>query len=268
MPRNAILCFVLCCPLLCHCAPQQDAAILAPSTEFRIRSLEAKFLELEQKQQALEVMARDRIQELQQSLAVAQDEVAQLRAVLREDTYTEPLAPPPPPPAKPSKTTKAPAKRASKPAPKAAPKPVPVKAAQSKPSAPVPPAKKSTDGMTLYKQALEHIQAGAPAKAIPLLQEFVAQNPSDNLTPDAWFWLGESYYFQGEYDQAILAYKNVAGRFPNNAKAPSAMLKIGYAYEKLQDFNNARFYLQALADEYPQSESAALAKQALGRLGN
>jgi len=125
----------------------------------------------------------------------------------------------------------------------------------------------SASGTELYKLALQRIQSGKPAEAATLLEKFVVENPAASLTPDAHYWLGEAHFFLENYDQAILAYKNIAGRFPNHAKAPQAMLKIGHAYEKLQDPNNARFYLQALVDEYPDTESARLARQKLPQLG-
>lgn len=271
MSRNTLILLLFFCPLLAHCAPG-GGSVMQSSTEFRLRSLEAKYLELEEKQAALEILATDRLQELQEALSASRQEVASLRARLGEAPATSgvgttPVPPAPqPPPAPPKKPQpKSPQKTTATPPKKPSTSPAAVKKQPaSTTSAAVAP---GVSGVALYEQALQRIQAGKPGEAVGLLEKFVAENPSASLTPDAYFWLGESHFFLGDYDRAILAYKDVAGRFPSHAKAPQAMLKIGYAYEKLNDPNNARFYLQALLDEYPGSESANLAKEKIAQLG-
>jgi len=278
MPRSFRLLLLLMCPLLAHCAPgaygSGNAGIAGSSVEFRLQSLEAKYLELEQKQQALEALAAERLQTLV-------DQVAQLRARLGEPAQAQAAAQPPQPtpPARQAATPQPPKRpeppKAAQPQTRTQEKPAPAPATPRATPAPSPPQPEpqtpapavTASGKALFQQALERIQAGEPARAVPLLEKYVAENPSGALTPEAYYWLGEARFFSGQFDEAILAYKNVAGRFPTHAKAPEAMLKIGYAYEKLQDPNNARFYLQALVDEYPASPSATLAKDKIAQLG-
>lgn len=274
MPRLTCL-LLLLCPLLAFCAPQ-NRQVMNSSMEFRLRSLEAKYLELEQKEAALEVLVTDRLQELQQALLLAREENALLRARLNGEvpapappvsSRTTPSATRPEASARTQQPPSRPAAKSAPAAPQASqPQPPRQPRQQAQPAAPAAFAVDAS-GTELYKLALQRIQSGQPAEAVTLLEKYVAENPSASLTPDAHYWLGEAHFFLGNYDQAILAFKDIAGRFPNHAKAPQAMLKIGYAYEKLQDPNNARFYLQALADEYPDSEPARLARQKIQQLG-
>jgi tol-pal system protein YbgF len=133
------------------------------------------------------------------------------------------------------------------------------------PAAQTPSARASSSAD--YDKGLELTRKGDTAGARALFQSFISNNPGNQLTPNAIFWLGETYYVDKQFDQAILSFKEVAGRYPTHAKAAASMLKLGYAYEQLGDRANARFYLRALIDEYPQSEPAKLAKEKLSMLG-
>ncbi|MCA1945431.1 MAG: tol-pal system protein YbgF [Desulfovibrio sp.] len=118
-----------------------------------------------------------------------------------------------------------------------------------------------------YEEAVKLIQAGKIDRGRQLLNAYIQENPKGAMLPNAYYWLGETYYHDKRYAQAILTFKEVTARFPKHDKAAAALLKIGYAYEQLGDKPNARFYLGTLVKEYPRSGSAGLAKDALqGRL--
>ena len=54
--------------------------------------------------------------------------------------------------------------------------------------------------------------------------------------------------------------------WPDDPKAPDAMLNISSAQTDLKDVRAARATLDALIKKYPQSEAAATARQRLPRL--
>lgn len=296
-----LLCTLLVLSLMAGCAPRNGGVAnsdFTQSTEFRLRSLEAKFLELERRQSQLEQQAVQRVASLEEIVADYRGQIEILRSMLGETmAYSSSAQIPPAPrpktvarpatkPARkttpkstPKSATKAAAKTTPAPTSKSTPKPTPKRTASTSekapaPAPPVPPASAAPSaqseqaGQKLYEQALVRIRAGKTAEAIPMLERFVKENPKSQLVPDAYFRIGEAYFQAGEYDQAILAYKEIAGSHPGHAKAPESMLKIGYAYENLGDMNNARFYLQALMDEFPGTASATLASQKISQLGN
>lgn len=118
-----------------------------------------------------------------------------------------------------------------------------------------------------HDEAVALIQAGKVDRGRQLLNAFIKENPKHPLQPSALYWLGESYYADKRYAQAILTFKDVTGKHPKHDKAPAALLRIGLAYEQLGDKANARFHLGALVKEYPKSDAARQAKDALeGRL--
>lgn len=118
----------------------------------------------------------------------------------------------------------------------------------------------------LYKRALDLTLADKSSQARPMFQEFLKKYPNHELAPNALYWLGETYYADKNYPQAILAFKDVSTKYPNHDKMAAALLKIGMSYRNVGDVDNAIFYLRTLVDEHPDTEPARLARQVLKEL--
>lgn len=251
-------------PLLFGCASSGS------STEFRLQTLETQQLEMQKKLLDRErriAMLEQELANLRADSATVQNKLNAYETISKKRTAT---------PAPRKKAVLKPKKKpAKKPAPAPTPQPTPTPKPASVAYLPTPtptasphptksaspvasPATKSD-----YDRALELIRSGRTNDARPLLKKFLTSFPKDRLRPNALYWLGETFYADKRYDEAILTFKEVAGKFPHHNKASASMLKIGYCYEQLNDAPNAQFYLQALIDEYPGSESAKLAKQRL-----
>lgn len=125
------------------------------------------------------------------------------------------------------------------------------------------PASSSLSGDALYQEGVRLVMNDNPAKARGLLEQYLAQNPSSKLAPNALYWIGETYYSEKSFAQSILKFKEVSRRFPKAGKVPDAMLKIGLAYDKLGDRENAIFYLRTLIEDYPQSDPAKIGRERL-----
>jgi tol-pal system protein YbgF len=117
-----------------------------------------------------------------------------------------------------------------------------------------------------YTTALNTLEAGQAQVAEALFTNFLTSYPASSLAPNAEYWLGECFYSQKRYSDAILAFQNVTAQYPKHNKASASLLKTAYAYERLSDVQNAIFYLQQLLENYPASEPEALARAALKRL--
>ncbi|WP_457570406.1 tol-pal system protein YbgF [Desulfovulcanus sp.] len=113
----------------------------------------------------------------------------------------------------------------------------------------------------LYKRALDLIWQNKPEQARRLLLSFKDKYPQSKLLPNVLYWIGETYYSQAQFAKSILTFKQVVQIFPKHHKAAHALLKIAYAYEKLNDINNALFYLKVLTQDYPKSEVATRARE-------
>lgn len=100
-----------------------------------------------------------------------------------------------------------------------------------------------------------------------LLVKFLEVDPKSALVPNALYWIGESYYLEKNYAQAILSFKDVTRRFPKHHKAAAALLKIGMCYQMMGEKDNATLYLRALLKDHPRSEPAPAARKLLSELG-
>jgi tol-pal system protein YbgF len=86
------------------------------------------------------------------------------------------------------------------------------------------------------------------------------------LADNALFWIGETYYATGDYSTAIRYYGRVVHEYPDQNKAPDAMLKMALSLEKTGDLALARTTLQQVIERYPFSTPALAAKVELERI--
>lgn len=117
-----------------------------------------------------------------------------------------------------------------------------------------------------YDQALKLYFAEKSQEARDAFSRFIENYPQSSLVPNAWYWLAETHYMDKNYPRAILSFRQVMDKFPDDAKAPDSLLKIGYAYERLGDFKNALFYLSILVQDYPDSNAAQKAEPRIREL--
>jgi tol-pal system protein YbgF len=137
------------------------------------------------------------------------------------------------------------------PAPAAAPAPAPKAEAKA-------PSKDAAE--ILYDRALEAFKNKKYDDAQSYFQEFYSSFPNNQLTPNAMFWRGESFYQMGRYPEATLEYENVKNKFPKSDKLPAAMLKQGMSLVKMNQKDAGKFVLDDLVKKFPNSPEAKRAK--------
>ena len=70
-------------------------------------------------------------------------------------------------------------------------------------------------------------------------------------------------YNEGRFEDAILEYQILIDTYPKDKRIPEAYLKQGLALINLGRKKEARFFLNALIDKYPNSREAETAKEKL-----
>ena len=118
----------------------------------------------------------------------------------------------------------------------------------------------------LYESGLAAFKGGDMKKARELFSTFVERYPKQNLTSNAVYWIGESYYSEKDYEQAILEFQKVIKNYPDKEKVAPAMLKQGMAFINLKDSKGAKYILKELIKQYPASEEAKRGKDQLKAL--
>ncbi len=133
------------------------------------------------------------------------------------------------------------------------------KAAEAAPKAP-------EDAAKLYDEAHIAYKNKKYAEARKMFERFVKDYPKESLTPNSYFWIGETYYAEKKYEDAILAYEDFLKKYPNNEKARGAMLKQGYSFLELGDKKTGKVILETLIEKYPKSKEADAARNRLKNL--
>lgn len=139
------------------------------------------------------------------------------------------------------------------------------KAAAPREPAPEPKTSTTSAGM-LYKDAYDTFQKGDLDGGRRKFEAFLKQYPNMELSDNAQFWIGETYFLKKDYEKAILEYEKVIVKYPEGDKVPAALLKQGLAFLELGDKTNGRNILRRVTDRYPQTEQADIAKKKLDAL--
>jgi tol-pal system protein YbgF len=124
--------------------------------------------------------------------------------------------------------------------------------------------KGSSAGMgDLYKDAYETFYRGDLEGARRKFEAFLRQYPNTELSDNAQFWIGETYYLKKDYEKAILEYEKAIVKYPEGDKIPAAMFKQALSFLELRDRTNARNLFKRVIEKYPRSDQAEMAKRRL-----
>ena len=118
----------------------------------------------------------------------------------------------------------------------------------------------------MYDYGLGLIKGGDTKKGREVLNSFAAKYPDHRLMQNVFYWKGETFYSEKDYESAILSFQDVVDKYPGGEKAPDAMLKQGLSFQALNDRKNARILYELLLSKYPKSPAAERARQKLAEL--
>jgi tol-pal system protein YbgF len=132
---------------------------------------------------------------------------------------------------------------------------------------PAPGTAPVSDPETLYQTAYSDYLRGNYDLALLGFRQYLDSFPDTDLADNASYWIGECFYRQQKYAQAIAEYDKVLSRWPRSDKTASAQLKRGYAQIELGRKDEGIKQLQAVVRDFPTSDEANLARQRLQSLG-
>jgi tol-pal system protein YbgF len=117
-----------------------------------------------------------------------------------------------------------------------------------------------------YQNAFNELKAGRFNESSRLFEDFIQQHPNHQLTDNSYYWLGESYYVTRNYPLALAAFQNLEQQFPLSSKLADALLKIGYTYHELEDYQQAEQALTKVVTSFPNQSVARLAQNRINLL--
>ena len=129
----------------------------------------------------------------------------------------------------------------------------------------IAPEREAAKEKETYEAALNQFRQNNFGAAIAAFQSFMSTYASSQLLPSAQYWTGNAYYALRDYKNAITAQQKVLANWPDNAKAPDAMLNIASSQAELGDAKAARETMQLLLKKFPTSPAADQAKQRLSK---
>ncbi|MBO4300247.1 MAG: tol-pal system protein YbgF [Desulfovibrio sp.] len=135
-------------------------------------------------------------------------------------------------------------------------KSTPVRSSQQPPA----PHKSSKAEDVAYKEAVRPALAGRAGESISRFQSFLQSYPEGRYAANAEYWIGEGYYAQGNYKDALAQFEKVNARYPRHHKNADALLKTGMTLSKMGDKAGAAEAFRKLVSQFPQSEAAKRAR--------
>lgn len=111
-----------------------------------------------------------------------------------------------------------------------------------------------------YEAALGLFRERKFKEAQAAFEAFVAAHPKSALLPNGHYWLGSSLHQQKLYDQAAKAFGHVAATWPNDPKAPDALLAEANALVGAKEVKAAIKVLETLVEKYPATPAAETAR--------
>lgn len=105
----------------------------------------------------------------------------------------------------------------------------------------------------LYEAALGAYNGRHYEEAIALFSQIVTRGRPPELVPNAYYWMGESFYAMGQYAQSMPYFEYVS-RVGPEYKRSMALYKLTRAALYLGNHQDANMYYERLRNEYPHSQ--------------
>ena len=131
------------------------------------------------------------------------------------------------------------------------------------PAATVDPAAEDAAYQAALDALVERYEAADSAR---LFQAFIRDYPQSALLPNAYYWLGESYYVTQNYELALQAFRTLLGQYPGSRKEADALLKTGYCQIALGQRAEGEATLRDLTARHPGTDAAGKAESRLRTL--
>lgn len=114
-----------------------------------------------------------------------------------------------------------------------------------------------------YVAAFGMYSANRFPAAIEAFESFLKNNPGNDYSANAYYWIGECHYSMSDLGKAQTAFQKVVDSYPKSNKVPDAMLKLGYTLAALKENAKAKAVFEGLIKAYPGNPAAAKARERL-----
>jgi tol-pal system protein YbgF len=114
----------------------------------------------------------------------------------------------------------------------------------------------SGDPEVIYERSYESLLRRQFSDAEVGFRGFLEQHRDHSLAGNAQYWLGETYYVQGDYKQAAQAFLSGYRDFPKSRKAADSLLKLGLSLNRLGQKEQACAAYTQVSSQFPKAAEA------------
>ena len=97
-------------------------------------------------------------------------------------------------------------------------------------------------------------------------ENFLRTYPRSEQAGDAQYFIGECYYQQGMFKEAVAAYESGISTYPGSQHLPDMYFKRGMAFNALGLVDRARESWELVVKNFPNSDAGRLARQRLDQI--
>ncbi len=115
---------------------------------------------------------------------------------------------------------------------------------------------------SLYELSNESLLRRQFGEAEAGFSNFLQKYPDHSLAGSAQYWLGETFYAQGDFKRAAANFLQGYKKFPKSRRAPDSLLKLGISLNRLGQADQACAAYAAVSAEYPKAVDARKRAQA------
>lgn len=90
--------------------------------------------------------------------------------------------------------------------------------------------------------------------------QFIKQYPSSDLTDNARYWLGETYYVRGNFEKAAVVFAEAFQKAPEGSKAADNLLKLGMSLGGLGKTEDACLSFEELRKRFTSASSSIMSR--------
>ncbi len=121
---------------------------------------------------------------------------------------------------------------------------------------------KTTEIQSEYDLALASLKDGNFSEAEEKFANFIQNHKDHKLRENAVFWYAESFYRQGNFNQAAIHYLKGYKEYTTGSKASDSLLKLSLSLGKLKKQKEACVILDKLETEFPKRSADSLKRAA------
>jgi tol-pal system protein YbgF len=115
----------------------------------------------------------------------------------------------------------------------------------------------------LYRMGYSDFSRGKYDVAATGFKAYLEKYPQGELAPQAQYYLGECFYSQNDWQNALDQYDLVEKMFPKSDVVAPTRLKRAQCLELLGKLSESRSILKSIIKDYPSSQEAAIAQDKL-----